>query len=111
MMHIMKMEILLPTYKMTKCFVKMSKTHRNIADQDIEKAWKEPCVIVMVTILMMFDEYHQRDIFIYRISNRRTESSSWDAVQSNLKLYRIKQESIVIRSSTYALNPEEMRLL
>ena len=32
------------TYRMVKRFVKMSKTHRNIADQNkafVEKAWKE----------------------------------------------------------------------
>ena len=32
------------TYQMIKRFVKMAKTHKNIADQDkafIEKAWKE----------------------------------------------------------------------
>ena len=72
------------TFRMIECFVKMAKTHRNIANQDnafVEKTWREAVltldenwrryyVMTMGTILMTFDEYHQYGIlllFFYQI--------------------------------------------
>ena len=73
------------TYKLIERFVRISKTHRNIADQDkafIEKAWKDAIfdsvenwrrygVMTMGSMLMIFDEYHQHGILLFIYENWR----------------------------------------